>query len=87
MGIKTIHLFNVKAPTSMDEWLSLIERHGFERSFSGSTFFTGLPWFNKMPLVLVNWLMLMTFGALKWSKGESFVGAFIKKGTQSGSNE
>lgn len=70
-----------------DEWLSLIERNGFERSFSGSTFFTGLPWFNKMPLVLVNWLMLMTFGALKWSKGESFVGAFIKKGTHIGSNE
>lgn len=63
-----------------DEWLRLIEQHGFERSFSGSTFFTGLPWFNKMPLVLVNWLLLITFGALKWSKGESFVGAFIKKG-------
>ena len=69
-----------------DEWLSLIERHGFQRVFCGSTFFTGLPWFNKMPLALVNWSMLITFGALKWTKGESFVGAFIKKGAQSGSN-
>lgn len=67
-----------------DEWLSLIEQHGFECLFFGSTFFTGLPWFNKMPLALVNWFMLLTFGALKWSKGESVVGAFIKKGTQSG---
>jgi len=61
-----------------DEWVNLIEGQGFERSFSGSTFFTGLPWFNKMPLALINWFMLMAFGALKWSKGESFVGAFIK---------
>ena len=44
---------------------------------SGSTFFSGVPWLNRLPLGLVNWSLLATLGALRWESGEAFVGAFV----------
>ena len=61
------------------EWEDLITNNGFEVKFSGSTFFTGIPLMNKLPLGLINWFFLVFFGALRWKKGESFVGVFKKK--------
>ncbi len=59
------------------EWRRLIESHGFRTVYAGSTFFTGVPWLNRLPLGLVNWGLLATLGALRWERGESFVGAFV----------
>lgn len=60
----------------MSDWIKLIESSGFKTVYAGSTFFTGIPIFNKLPLGLLNWTMLYLFGSLSWSKGESFVGVF-----------
>jgi len=59
-----------------DEWEQLIASHGFSPLYSGSTFFSGVPVLNKLPLGIVNWLLLVAFGSLRWSVGESYVGVF-----------
>lgn len=59
-----------------DEWTSLIESQGFESRFTGTTFFSGIPVFRKFPLGLINWTLLLFFGALRWRKGEAYIGAF-----------
>jgi SAM-dependent methyltransferase len=59
-----------------DEWDSLIVSHGFSPLYSGSTFFSGVPILNKLPLGIFNWLLLVAFGSLRWSMGESYVGVF-----------
>lgn len=58
------------------EWDQLIISHGFSPLYSGSTFFSGIPALNKLPLGIVNWLLLVAFGSLRWSAGESYVGVF-----------
>jgi SAM-dependent methyltransferase len=60
----------------MDEWNRLIVGHGFISLYSGSTFFSGVPLLNKLPLGIINWLLLFSFGSLRWSFGESYVGVF-----------
>ena len=60
----------------MEEWNRLIASHGFICLYSGSTFFSGVPFLNKFPLGLINWLLLLSFGSLRWSFGESYVGVF-----------
>jgi 2-polyprenyl-3-methyl-5-hydroxy-6-metoxy-1,4-benzoquinol methylase len=62
---------------TVDQWTSLIEAQGFRTVYSGSTFFSGIPWLNRMPLGLINWSLLTAFGAWQWRQGESFVGAFV----------
>ena len=62
-----------------DEWDRLIMAHGFSPLYSGSTFFSGVPILNKLPLGIVNWLLLVAFGSLRWSAGESYVGVFKSK--------
>lgn len=59
-----------------DEWDLLIVSHGFTPLYSGSTFFSGVPVLNKLPLGIINWLLLVAFGSLRWSLGESYVGVF-----------
>ena len=59
-----------------DEWDRLIASYGFSPLYSGSTFFSGVPVLNKLPLGIVNWLLLTVFGSLPWSAGESYVGVF-----------
>lgn len=59
-----------------DEWDRLIAAHGFSPLYSGSTFFSGVPLLNKLPFGIVNWLLLLAFGSLRWSAGESYVGVF-----------
>lgn len=59
------------------EWVALVESHGFKTAYAGSTFFSGIPWLNRMPLGLINWALLLLFGAWRWQHGESFVGAFV----------
>lgn len=61
---------------SKDSWDLLISSHGFSCLYSGSTFFSGLPILNRLPLGLINWFLLLTFGSLPWSLGESYVGVF-----------
>jgi 2-polyprenyl-3-methyl-5-hydroxy-6-metoxy-1,4-benzoquinol methylase len=60
----------------MNAWTELISAGGFECLYSGSTFFSGIPWANRLPLGIFNWLLLFIFGSLKWTKGESYVGVF-----------
>lgn len=57
-------------------WDNLIESHGFSSFYSGSTFFSGVPILNRFPLGIINWLLLLVFGSLRWSQGESYVGVF-----------
>lgn len=59
-----------------EEWERLIASHGFIPLYSGSTFFSGVPILNKLPLGIFNWLLLVAFGSLRWSVGESYVGVF-----------
>lgn len=59
-----------------DDWDRLIVSHGFEPLYSGSTFFSGVPLLNKLPLGVINWLLLVVFGSLRWGGGESYVGVF-----------
>ena len=59
-----------------DDWDRLIISHGFEPLYSGSTFFSGVPILNKLPLGVINWLLLVVFGSLRWRWGESYVGVF-----------
>jgi SAM-dependent methyltransferase len=59
-----------------DDWDRLIVSHGFESLYTGSTFFSGVPVLNKLPLGIINWLLLVAFGSLRWSAGESYVGVF-----------
>jgi hypothetical protein len=58
------------------EWKTLIENYGFKSIYCGSTFFTGIPLLNKLPLGLINWGSLFLVGSLKWKHGESFIGVF-----------
>jgi SAM-dependent methyltransferase len=60
-----------------DQWTSLVEAQGFRAIYAGSTFFSGIPWLNRMPLGLLNWSLLTAFGAWRWRQGESYVGAFV----------
>lgn len=62
----------------MADWIKLIESQGFKSAYAGSTFFTGIPMMNRLPLGVVNWALLYLFGTCPWSKGESFVGAFYR---------
>lgn len=57
-----------------DEWVHLISSQGFSIIYSGSTFFSGIPLLNRLPLGLLNWVLLLIFGAAKWKLGESFIG-------------
>jgi len=59
-----------------EEWDQLIASHGFTPLYSGSTFFSGVPVLNRLHLGIVNWLLLVAFGSLRWSAGESYVGVF-----------
>lgn len=59
-----------------DEWDALIVDHGFCSLYSGSTFFSGIPLLNKFPLGLINWVLLLIFGSLRWPWGESYIGVF-----------
>lgn len=63
---------------SCDEWVALAEGNGFKTLYAGSTFFTGIPVLNKLPLGIFNWGLLFLFGTWKWKQGESFVGVFRK---------
>jgi SAM-dependent methyltransferase len=58
------------------DWDQLIVSHGFEPLYTGSTFFSGVPVLNKLPLGFVNWWLLVVLGSLRWSSGESYVGVF-----------
>jgi ubiquinone/menaquinone biosynthesis C-methylase UbiE len=58
------------------QWQALTEQAGFETVYSGSTFFTGIPWMNRLPLSLLNKTLLLALGSLRWHQGESFIGVF-----------
>lgn len=64
---------------SYHSWSLLIENLGFEKIYTGSTFFSGIPIMNTFPFGIFNWMMLIFFGSISWSHGESFVGVFKKK--------
>lgn len=61
---------------SYTTWKSLMEKSGFTSVYTGSTFFSGIPLLNKLPLGLINWALLFFVGSLKWKHGESFIGVF-----------
>jgi SAM-dependent methyltransferase len=63
---------------SRENWDDLLTKEGFDKIYSGSTFFSGIPVFNKLPFGIINWLLLYFIGSLPWSKGESYVGVFRK---------
>lgn len=72
IGYRDDHV-SLKGYTS---WKMYIEKFGFESIYCGSTFFTGLPIFNKFPLGLFNWSLLFFKGSMVWKHGESFIGLF-----------
>ncbi len=65
---------------SAADWVALLESNGYKTKYAGSTFFTGIPFMNRLPFGLFNWALLVVFGSLKWFKGESFVGVFAVTG-------
>lgn len=62
------------------QWESLILDSGFISKYSGSTFFSGIPIMNRLPLGVLNWMLLIIFGSLPWRHGESYVGLFVTEG-------
>lgn len=62
-----------------DDWAVMLEKYGFDVVYTGSTFFSGIPFLNKFPLGVLNWGLLFVLGHLKWKKGESFIGVFKLK--------
>lgn len=60
----------------VNEWRLEVEKCGLSPVYCGTTFFTGLPVMNKLPLGLINWGLLFTLGSLKWKHGEAFIGIF-----------
>jgi SAM-dependent methyltransferase len=62
-----------------NDWIHILESNGFQPVYCGSTFFSGIPLMNKLPLGLFNWMLLFLFGTLKWQHGESFLGVFKKQ--------
>ena len=58
------------------QWVDLMKSHGFLPVSVGSTFFSGIPWLNRLPLGILNWMLLLFFGYASWMRGESFVGIF-----------
>lgn len=71
-GYRTDHV-SLKSYT---DWKVYIEQSGFTSIYCGSTFFTGIPVLNKLPLGLINWALLFFFGSVNWKHGESFIGIF-----------
>jgi SAM-dependent methyltransferase len=63
---------------SRKEWDKLLLEKGFKKIYSGSTFFSGIPILNKLPLGIINWSLLFFIGSLPWSNGESYIGVFKK---------
>ena len=61
-----------------NEWDKLLTSMGYNKIYSGSTFFSGIPMLNKIPLGVLNWFLLYCVGSLPWSKGESYIGVFSK---------
>lgn len=61
---------------SANQWVDLLKAHGFVPVSVGSTFFSGIPWLNRLPLGVFNWILLLLFGYAPWMRGESFVGVF-----------
>lgn len=59
-----------------DEWVALARENGFDEIYSGSTFFTGIPILNRLPLGIINWALLLVIGSMRWKQGESFIGVF-----------
>lgn len=57
-------------------WKSFLEETGFTSIYCGSTFFSGIPILNKLPLGVINWGLLFFIGSMKWKHGESFIGVF-----------
>jgi hypothetical protein len=60
----------------VSSWMGLIKGQGFTPLYCGSTFFTGIPILNRFPLGILNWSLLVGFGAARWRLGEAFVGIF-----------
>jgi SAM-dependent methyltransferase len=58
------------------QWVDLMKPYGFLPVSIGSTFFSGVPWLNRLPLGIMNWALLLLFGYAPWMRGESFVGIF-----------
>jgi len=63
----------------ISEWCSLLEVSGLVPIYCGSTFFSGIPILNRLPLGIINWLLLAIFGTARWKHGEAFVGIFKAK--------
>jgi SAM-dependent methyltransferase len=61
------------------EWDDFMIQNGFSKVYSGSTFFTGIPFLNKFPFGIFNWSLLYLFGSFSWKIGESYIGVFNLK--------
>jgi len=61
---------------NVGDWKKTVEAQGFETIYVGSTFFSGIPLLNKLPLGIINWSLLFFIGKLRWKLGESFFGIF-----------
>jgi len=63
---------------SKNDWDDLLLKQEFYKLYSGSSFFSGIPFLNKFPFGIFNWFLLFFIGFLPWSKGESYIGVFRK---------
>jgi SAM-dependent methyltransferase len=56
-----------------DFWREHVLRAGFQIRRDGTTGLSGLPWLNKMPLGLLQWIPVFLFGMFPWNKGEAYI--------------
>ena len=61
-----------------NEWRFLLKQEGFTPLQERTTLLTGIPAFRWFPLNLVNWGLLVLFGAFPWKHGEAYVSVWRK---------
>ncbi len=54
------------------EWATLFRACGLEVTVEKTTALSGIPVFRQFPLAVINWGLLVLFGAFSWKHGESY---------------
>jgi SAM-dependent methyltransferase len=63
---------------STDDIPTLLRDRGFVPLQEGTTLLSGIPAFNKLPLGILNWGLLLIFGCFPWKSGEAYISVWRK---------
>ena len=63
---------------SADDWSKLIASCQFYPLLENTTFLSGIPFFTKFPLGIINYGSLLIFGSFSWKLGEAYIAVWQK---------